>query len=48
MSINCAQSVRFKKETIAFKDFKQIPIPFKVYAEFECTLKSVESYQGSY
>ena len=28
--------------------FKQIPVPFKVYADFECNLKSVESYEGSY
>ena len=36
MSINGAQYV------------KQIPVPFKIYAEFECILKSVESYEGSY
>ena len=23
-------------------------IPFKVYADFECNLESVESYEGSY
>ena len=28
--------------------FKQIPAPFKIYPDFECTLKSVESYEGSY
>ena len=28
--------------------FKQIPVPFKIYADFECNLKSVESYEGSY
>ena len=27
---------------------KQIPVPFKIYADFECNLKSVESYEGSY
>ena len=26
--------------------FKQIPVPFKVYADFECNLKIVESYKG--
>ena len=26
--------------------FKQIPVPFKVYADFECNLKIVESYEG--
>ena len=36
LSINGAQSVRFEKGTIEFKNyFKQIPVPFKVYADFE-------------
>ena len=49
MSINGAQSVRFEKGTIEFKTyFKQIPVPFKVYADFECNLKSVESSEGSF
>ena len=49
LSINGAQSVRLEKGTIKFKNyFKQIPVPFKVYADFECSLKSVESYEGSY
>ena len=49
MSINDAQSVRLEKGTIEFKNyFKQIPVPFKIYTDFECNLKSVESYEGSY
>ena len=49
LSINGAQSVRLEKRTIEFKNyFKQIPVPFKIYADFECNLKSVESYEGSY
>ena len=28
--------------------FKQIPVPFKIFGEFECNLKNVESYEGSY
>ena len=49
VSINGAQSVRLKKRTIEFKNyFKQIPVPFKIYAEFECSLKIVVSYEGSY
>ena len=49
MSINGAQSVRLEKGTIEFKNyFKQIPVPFKIYADFECNLKSVESYEGFY
>ena len=49
LSINRAQSVRLEKETIEFKNyFKRIPLPFKIYADFECDLNSVESYEGSY
>ena len=44
-----AQSQRLEKGTIEFKNyFKQIPVPFKIYADFECNLKSVKSYEGSY
>ena len=28
--------------------FKQIPVPFKIVADFECKLESGESYEGSY
>ena len=49
MGINDAQSVRLQKGTIEFKNlFKQIPVPFQIYADFECNLKSVESYEGFY
>ena len=49
LSINGVQSVRLEKGTIAFKKyFKQILGPFKNYAESECHLKSVESYEGFY
>ena len=49
LSINGPQSVRFEKGTTKFKNyFKQIPVPFKIYADFECNLESVESYEGSY
>ena len=49
LSINGAQSVRLEKGTIEFKNyFKQIPVPFKIYADFECNVKSVESYEGFY
>ena len=48
-SINDAQSVRLRKTTIEFKYcFKKIPVLFKIYADFECNLKSVENYEGSY
>ena len=49
LSINGAQSVRLEKATIKFRSyFKQIPVPFKIYANFESNQKSVESYEGSY
>ena len=49
LSINGAQSVRLKIGTIEFKNyFKQILVPFKIYADFECNLKSGESYECSY
>ena len=49
LSINGAQSVRFEKGTIEFKNyFKQVPVQFKIYADFECDLESVEKYEGSY
>ena len=49
LSINGAQSVRLEKGTTEFKNyFKQIPVPFNIYADFECNLKSLECYEGSY
>ena len=49
LRINGAQPVRLEKGTIEFKNyFKQMPVPFKIYADFECNLKSVGSYEGSY
>ena len=49
LSINGAQSLRLEKGTIEFKNyFKQIPVPFKIYADFECNLKGVEICEGSY
>ena len=55
LNINGTQSVRLQKATTEFKNtslilnlnFKQIPVPFKVYADFEYNLDSVESYEGS-
>ena len=48
LSINGIQSVKLEKGTIEFKNyFKQIPDPFKIYSDFQCILKSVESYEIS-
>ena len=47
--INGKQSVKLEKGTIEFENyFKQIPVPFKTYADFECNLESAERYEGSY
>ena len=49
LSINGQQSINLEKGTIEFKNyFKQLPVPFKIYADFECNLKSVECYEGTY
>ena len=49
LSTNGKQLVKLKEGKIEFENyFKQIPVPFKIYAGFECNLKSVESYEGSY
>ena len=48
-SINGALSVRLEKGAIEFKNYSEkIPVPFKVYAGFECNLESAKSYEGSY
>ena len=42
LSINGKQSVNLEKGIIEFENyFKQIPIPFKIYADFECNLRGV-------
>ena len=49
LSINGKQSVKLEEGIIKFENyFKQIPVSFKIYADFECNLKGVESYEGSY
>ena len=49
MSINGKQSVKLEKGIIEFKNyFKQMPVPFKIYADFQWNLKSLECFGGSY
>ena len=49
MSINGKQSVKLGEGIIESENyFKQIPVPFKIYADFECNLRGVGSYEGSY
>ena len=41
--INKGQNVKLEKGFISFKNFnRQIPVPFKIYAYFECILKSFD------
>ena len=50
--INGKQSVKVKSGSISFKSyFKQLSVPFKIYADFECILKRVRGSHrnnGSY
>ena len=50
--INVKQSVKLKSGSISFKNyFKQLPVPFKIYVDFECLLKGVKNSDknnGSY
>ena len=49
LSIDGKQSVNLEKRIIEFEnDFKQLPVPFKIYADFECNLRDVEIYEGFY
>ena len=49
LSINGKQSVKPEKEIIEFENnFKQIPVPFKIYVDLECNLRCIETYEGSY
>ena len=48
LSINGKQSVKLEG-IIKFENyFKQIPVPFKIYADFEGNLKEVKCNEGSY
>ena len=49
LSINGKQPVNLEEGIIEFENyFKQIPVQFKTYADFECNLRSIESYEGSH
>ena len=40
LKINGKQTVKLKRGFIELKNyFRQIPVPFNIYPEFECTLK---------
>ena len=45
LSINGTQSVKLEKEIIEFGNYvKQIPVRFKIYADFKCNLRGVKRY----
>ena len=47
--INETQAVKYETGTFKFKNFdKQIPIPFKIYADTECLLKIIDIKEGKY
>ena len=47
--INVCQAVNYESGTMKFTNHnKQIPILFKVYADTECFLKCVNSYEGEH
>ena len=49
LSISGKQSVKLEKGMILLGNyFKQTPGPFKICADFECNLRGVERYEGSY
>ena len=49
LSINGAQAVKYETGIIKFKNYdKQIPIPFKIYADTECLLKRIDISVGKY
>ena len=49
LSINGKQSVKIKEGRIKFEIyFKEIPVPFRIYADFECNLKKFKCNEGSY
>ena len=48
LNINGVQSVKVEEGIIKFEDnFKQLPAPFKIYADFECNFKNIETYEGT-
>ena len=49
LSTNWVQSGKLEEGIIKFENyFRQLPVPFKIYADFECSFKNVETYEGSY
>ena len=48
LSINGMQSVDVEEGVIKFENYsKQLSVPFKIYADFDCNLQDNEIYEGS-
>ena len=48
LSINGVQPVNVEEGIIKFENYsKQLPVPLKIYADFECNLCDTEIYEGS-
>ena len=48
LSINGVQSVDVEERIIKFENYsKQLPVRFKIYADFECNLQDTDIYEGS-
>ena len=46
LSINGKPSVKLQEGIIEFENYsKQIAVPFKIYADFDCNLRGAESYK---
>ena len=49
LSIIGKQSVKLEEGIIKFENYlKEIPVPFKIYADFGCNLKKIKCIEGSY
>ena len=49
LSIDGQQSINLEEGTIKCKNyFNQLPVSFKISADFEFNLKNVECYEGTY
>ena len=49
LSINGKQSLKLEEGAIKFENcFKQVPVHFKIYADFGCNLKNVKCNEGCY
>ena len=49
LTINDKQSVKLRSSSIKFKNyFKQLAVPFKIYADFESVLKRIHSDDRSH